>query len=273
MKLKRINPRTPSQRNLIKTKNKNLSKNPLIKLKIKGLKRNSGRNNSGKITSHRKGGGHKRNYREIDFYRKESCLGIVMSIEHDPNRTAYIAAVYDLLNTKHFYMIAPQNLKVGDLVKSGAIAEPKLGHSLPISKIPSGFLIHNVSPKTNKAGQISKAAGTFTKLMEKNNESARIVISSGEERMLSVDCFATVGVVSNNLHFFNTKGKAGRSRWLNKRPAVRGVAMNPVDHPNGGGEGKKSGLSKTPWGKSNNKGSTSKTKNKLIIKIYKNAKI
>lgn len=272
MELKKIKPTTSSQRNLIKITNKNLHKKPLIKAKLKGLKTNSGRNNTGQITCRRIGGGHKNRYRRIDFIRKTNSIGVTMSIEYDPNRTSHIAAIYDFLNKRHFYILAPKGLKVGDIVKSGSVAEPKIGHSLPIHKIPAGFYIHNVSPKTNKPGQISRAAGTFTKLMEKTSNSARIIISSGEQRMVSVDCCATIGVVSNYLNSVSTKGKAGRSRWLNKRPKVRGVAMNPVDHPNGGGEGKKSGLGKTPWGKPKKLGSTSKSKNTLILKNYKNGK-
>lgn len=268
MKLQKLKPTTASRRQLVIVKNKKLSKGPLLKYKMKGLKNSSGRNNSGRITCRHKGGGHKKTYRKIDFYRKDNSAGIVMSIEYDPFRTAHIASVYEFLTEKHFYMLAPKDLEIGTIVKSGAIAEPKLGHSLPISKIPEGAFIHNVSPTLNKKGQISRAAGTFSRLMEKDSVCARIILSSGEHRSVSVNCCATIGSVSNDLNLLTTKGKAGRSRWLNKRPTVRGVAMNPVDHPNGGGEGKKSGFGKTPWGNVNKHKPTSRSKNKLTIKRY-----
>lgn len=265
MNLQYSNPVTPSQRNLIRLNKKNLRKKPFIKVQVKGLKNSSGRNNSGKIMSYQKGGGHKKNYRKIDFYRTKNSTGIVSSIEYDPNRTANIASVYDFLTQTYFYMIAPKNLKIGDIVKSGLNAEPKLGHSLPISKIPVGSFIHNISPKTQKPGQISRSAGTFSYLIEKTSKHGRIKVSSGEQRNLSINCYATLGIVSNELHFLTTVGKAGRSRWLNRRPKVRGVAMNPIDHPHGGGEGKKSGSSLSPWGKPNQGRSTSRSKNLLII--------
>jgi len=267
MKLQLVKPITPSQRNLIKVNYKTLKKEPLLKTYLKGFKNSSGRNNTGKITVRHKGGGHKRKYRKIDFYRNSDSTAIVTSIEYDPNRTAHIASIYDYLSDKYSYIIAPENLKIGDVVKSGSNAEPKLGHSLPISKIPVGSLLYNISPKTNKPAQISRSAGTFSFLVEKNTKHGRIKLPSNEQRFLSVQCFASIGTVSNELHFLTTIGKAGRSRWLNKRPTVRGVAMNPVDHPHGGGEGKKSGNSLTPWGKSNNKGKTSRSRNSLIINV------
>jgi large subunit ribosomal protein L2 len=250
---------------LIKLNKKILKKKPLIKSKIKGLKISSGRNNTGQITSYHKGNGHKRNYRKIDFYRTKNCTGIVSSVEYDPSRTASIASIYNFLTQKYSYIIAPKNLKIGDIVKSGSTAEPNLGNSLPISKIPTGSFIHNISPKTKKLGQISRSAGTFSYLIEKTAKYGRIKVSSGEQRKISVNCYATLGVVSNELQFLTTVGKAGRSRWLNRRPKVRGVAMNPVDHPHGGGEGKKSGRSLSPWGKLNQGRSTSRSKNLLII--------
>ena len=251
MNLYKSNPVTPSQRHLIKLNKKFSRQKPLIKFKINGLKNSSGRNNIGRITSYHKGSGHKQNYRKIEFHRTNNSTGIVLSIEYDPNRTASIASIYDFLSQKYFYIVAPKNLKIGDILKSGANAEPKLGNSLPIAKIPTGSFIYNVSPKTKKPGQISRSAGTFSYLIEKTSKYGRIKISSGEQRNISLNCYAALGMVSNELQFLTTIGKAGRSRWLNRRPKVRGVAMNPVDHPNGGGEGKKSGLRLTPWGKSN----------------------
>lgn len=265
MKFQIVKPITPSQRNLIKLKNKHLSKNPFLKKQIKGTKNSSGRNNLGRITISHKGGGHKQKYRILNFERIEDSTSIVCSIEYDPNRTAHIASVYDFFSKKYSYIIAPENLSIGDIIKTGSNAEPKLGHSLPISKIPVGSLLHNISPKLSKPSQISRSAGTFSCLIEKTSRYGRIKISSGEHRTLSINCYASIGTVSNELHFLTTIGKAGRSRWLNKRPSVRGVAMNPVDHPHGGGEGKKSGKNLTPWGGSNFKGFTSKSKNNLII--------
>jgi len=266
MKLKTKKPTTPSQRHLIQLNTGYLNNKPIIKKKIKKLSHLAGRNNSGKITVRHKGGGHKRRYRKINFLRTEVSTGITISIEYDPNRNSHIAAIYDILKKDFFYILAPKNLKIGDIVKSGPNAEPKVGHSLPISDIPIGSYIHNVSPKMNKPAQISRSAGTFSKIKEKSLEYAKIELSSGEQRLISPKCYATIGIVSNELIFLTQLGKAGRSRWLNKRPTVRGVAMNPIDHPHGGGEGKKSGNGKTPWGKYTKKGRTSKSKNKLIIR-------
>jgi large subunit ribosomal protein L2 len=266
MNLKKIKPITPSYRNLIQINNKHLTKTFEVKSKIIGSKNTAGRNNTGKITSFQKGGGHKQKYRNIDFFRTQDSIGIVTSIEYDPNRSANIASIFSIYKKHYFYILAPKNLKIGNIIKTGANAEPKIGHSLPISNIPVGCCIHNVSPKIKKKAQISRAAGTFSSLIEKTAEFGRIELSSGEQRLLSVNCFATIGLVSNELNSLTKLGKAGRSRWLNRRPTVRGVAMNPIDHPHGGGEGKKSGTSSTPWGKPAKNGFTSKSKNKLIVK-------
>jgi large subunit ribosomal protein L2 len=268
MILQKVKPTTSSRRHLIKLNQKglNLSKKPILKNKVKGIKNSSGRNNSGKITVFHKGGGVKQKYREINFYRTSNSTGIVCSLEHDPNRNAYIASVFDFINSDFFYILAPINLKVGDVVKSGAEIEPSLGSSLPISGIPIGIPIYNVSPTYLKKAQISRSAGTFSVIKEKTEKYAIIELSSGELRYISSKCFASVGEVSKELYFLTKLGKAGQSRWLNKRPTVRGVAMNPIDHPHGGGEGKKSGNSRTPWGKPNRKGKTSTSTNKLIFK-------
>jgi large subunit ribosomal protein L2 len=264
--LQKLKPTTPSQRNLMKINNKHLSKKPLLKFKIRGLKNSSGRNNTGKITSFHRGGGHKQNYREIDFSRKSNSIGIICSIEYDPNRTAFIASVYNFLKKNYFYIIAPKNLVVGNIIKSGPNAEINLGHSLPISKIPEGSLIYNVSAKMSEYGKISRSAGTFSHLMEKTSTYCRVKLPSGEQKKISVKCYASVGIVSNELSSLISINKAGKSRWLNKRPTVRGVAMNPIDHPHGGGEGRKSGRDVTPWGKPNKRGRTRNTKNKLRLK-------
>lgn len=261
--LQKVKPTTSSRRHLIKLNQKslNLSKTPILKNKVKGIKKNlSGRNHSGKITVFHKGGGVKKRYREINLSRFYNSSGIVCSLEYDPNRNCYIASVYDFTNSNFFYMIAPKHLKVGDLVKAGVDIEPSLGSSLPLSKIAIGTPIHNVSTKLNKKSQISRSAGTFSIIKEKNDQNVLIKLSSGKLKSISPKCFASVGEVSKEIFFLRRLGKAGQSRWLNKRPTVRGVAMNPIDHPHGGGEGKKSGILKTPWGKSNKGAKTSRSK-------------
>ena len=266
MELKFLKPITPSQRHLITLNKKHLNKKPIVKTKIIGIKTSTGRNNSGKITVRHKGNGHKRKYRKINFLRNSESTGIVTSIEYDPNRNTNIASIYDFLKNKFFYILAPKNLEIGNIVQSGSDAEPMTGNSLPISKIPEESFIHNISPKVSKKAQISRSAGTFSILKDKTREYAKIELSSGEQRLLSSQCYATIGIVSNESFFLTQRSKAGQSRWLNKRPTVRGVAMNPVDHPHGGGEGKKSGKSFTPWGKPNKRGKTTRSRNKLIIK-------
>jgi large subunit ribosomal protein L2 len=265
MILQKIKPITASRRQLIKLnqKNLNISKKPLLKNKVVGKKNSSGRNNSGKITVFHKGGGVKSRYRKVDFNRKSNSVGIVCTIEHDPNRHAFIASIFDFIDKKFSYILAPQGLRIKDIVRSGLEVEPSLGSSLPIANIPIGTPIHNVSQKLSSTAQISRSAGTFSIIKEKTETSVVLELSSGKQRSVSSKCFAAVGEVSKELHFLTRLGKAGQSRWLNKRPAVRGVAMNPFDHPHGGGEGKKSGQSRTPWGKSKKK--INKFPNKLII--------
>lgn len=244
---------------------KNLVKKPILKKKIKGLKNSDGRNNAGKITIRHRGGGHKKKYRILDFFRKFESAGIVISLEYDPYRNATIASVYDLSKQDFFYVLAPKDLKVGDIIKSGENAEPKLGHCLELKKIPVGSFIHALCLASTKKAQVSRAAGTFTYLNEKIPNYAKLSFNSGEEKLIPIGSKATIGVVSNDLVFLNRLGKAGRSRWLNHRPQVRGVAMNPVDHPHGGGEGKKSGKGKTPWGKPT-KSSSKLSKNRFVLK-------
>jgi large subunit ribosomal protein L2 len=255
MYLKKKKAVTPAQRHLIQINQINLiNKKPLLKKNIKGLINSSGRNNSGKITVYHKGGGHKKKYRQINFNRNTESVGIVCSIEYDPNRNTNISSIFEFSSSSFFYIITPKNLKIGDIIKSGTNLEPKLGYSLPLSEIPIGSLIHNVSTKFLKPSQISRAAGTFSYLKEKTLNQAKIQLSSGEQKQVSTKCYATLGIVSNELFFLTQIGKAGRSRWLNIRPTVRGVAMNPIDHPHGGGEGKKSGKGRTPWGKTTKPG-------------------
>ena len=184
----------------------------LIKKMIVGQKNTAGRNNLGKITVRHKGGGHQKKYRKINFIRNKDSVGIITSLEYDPFRTAFIAAVYDFLNYNYFYMIAPKNLNIGDIVKSGFNAEVKVGHSLTLMKIPVGSFIHNVSLKANKKAQLSRSAGTNSQLIEKTSKYCRIVLSSGKHKFLSSTCHATIGTVSNEFSFFSVIGKAGRNR-------------------------------------------------------------
>jgi len=256
-----------TQKMITKISKKKLKKVPLVKNEISGKKNRAGRNHTGKITVRHQGGGHKKRYRKINFSRNKDSIGIITSIEYDPYRTAFIASVYDFLNFCYFYTISPKDLKIGDIIKSGSNAEPKLGHSLSLIKIPVGSFIHNISLRENSKAQLTRAGGTRSQLIEKTSKFCKIKLNSGEFKLLSPTCQATIGTVSNENTVFCANGKAGRSRWLNKRPTVRGVAMNPIDHPHGGGEGKSSGTrsSVTPWGKPTKNGSTSRSKKKLLI--------
>jgi large subunit ribosomal protein L2 len=258
MKLKFLKPTTPSQRHVTLINKKHLAKKPIIKTKLKGLKNQAGRNNSGKITVFHKGNGHKKKYRLINFNRTIDSSGIVCSIEYDPNRNTNIASIYDLALKNFYYIIAPENLTVGTIIKSGPHTKPNNGNSLPIYKIPTSYFIHNISQKSYKKAQIARSAGTYAILKEKTAKYATLKLPSGEKKIVSLDEYATIGIVSNENFLFTQNGKAGRSRWLNKRPTVRGVAMNPIDHPHGGGEGKTSGKALTPWSKPTKKGSKKK---------------
>lgn len=246
-------PTTPSQRHLKKLNKKQLRKKPMIKTEILGLKKSSGKNHSGKITIKHRGNGHKTKYRKINFSRSGKSIGIVTSLEYDPNRNSNIASVYDFTQNIFFYMLSPINLNVGNIVKSGPEAELYTGNSLPLFKIPQGSFLHNISTNHKEKAKFARAAGVSAMLKEKNTRCAKITLSSGKKKLLSLQGYATLGLVSGTFYFLTQLGKAGRSRWLNKRPKIRGVAMNPVDHPHGGGEGKKSGKSFSPWGKSRKK--------------------
>jgi large subunit ribosomal protein L2 len=243
------------------------SKKPLLKKLIKGLKKTGGRNNTGKITSFHKGGGHKRNYRLVKFNRSDTSIGIVMNIEYDPNRNIPIAAIYDFKSYDYYYISLPKNLKIGDIIKSNSTPlELKLGHSGQLKNIPIGSVIHNISLRFKQKAIFSRSAGSSSFLIDKKKNKALIKLKSGEKRLVALNCTATIGSLSDRI-LLNRRNKAGRSRWLNIRPTVRGVAMNPVDHPHGGGEGKTSGHSskKSPWGKSTHYKSTRKHKNPLIL--------
>jgi large subunit ribosomal protein L2 len=217
---------------------------------VKFLPKSGGRNCFGRTTSWHRGGGHKRKYRVIDFKRnKDGILAKVASIEYDPNRSARIALLHYADGEKR-YMLAPKDLKAGDKVMSGAGAEIRLGNALPLREMPLGTHVHNIELHIGHGGQLVRGAGGSAQLMAKEGKYAQVKLPSGEVRMIHLDCRATIGQVGNLEHEKKSIGKAGRNRWLGKRPNVRGVAMNPVDHPHGGGEGKSSGGRHpvTPWG-------------------------
>jgi large subunit ribosomal protein L2 len=232
--------------------------------------KSGGRNSLGRLTSRHIGGGHKQKYRIIDFRREKTSIPAkVASIEYDPNRSARIALLHYVDGEKR-YILAPLNLKVGDTVISGPEADIKPGNALPLRAIPLGTIIHNVELKIGKGAQLARSAGTFAQLMSKEGKYSQIKLPSGEVRLILQDCYATIGQVGNIDHENVNIGKAGRSRWLGKRPKVRGVAMNPVDHPHGGGEGRTSGGRHpvTPWGipTKGYKTRTNKTSDRFIVK-------
>lgn len=247
---KKINPITPSQRQTILLKKDFLSKTFRVKKLTTGFKRANGRNNQGKITIRHRGGGHKRLYRRISFNRSKKIEGYVSKILYDPNRSANIAYIKNDLEDN--FILAPEGLKINQHIQSSSIAELKIGNSLPLKNIPIGSLIHNISLTPQGSGKLIRSAGTSAQLIQKiNNKYAKIRLSSGELKLILLTCYATLGTVSN-INYKKIKiGKAGRTRWLNRRPVVRGVAKNPVDHPHGGGEGKTSGgrPSVTPQGR------------------------
>ena len=251
MALKKFNPVTPSQRALVIVDRSELWKGKPEKTLTVGLSKSGGRNNLGRITSWHRGGGHKRKYRLIDFKRKVwEIEATVERIEYDPNRTAFIALIrYE--NGDLSYILAPQRLAIGDKVVAGEKADIKPGNALPLKNIPVGTILHNVEMKAGKGGQIARSAGSYVQLVGKDSGYALLRLRSGEVRLVRAECMATVGAVSNPDHQNVNFGKAGRMRWLGRRPVVRGVAMNPIDHPHGGGEGKTSGGRHpvTPWGK------------------------
>ncbi len=240
---------------------------------IKANKKSGGRNSLGRMTIRHRGGGHKRRYRMIDFKRnKEGVPATVASIEYDPNRSANIALLHYQDGEKR-YILAPNKLQVGDKVVAAADAEIKTGNAVPLRNIPLGAHIHNVELNVGHGGQLARGAGSYARLMAKEGKYAQIKLPSGEVRMVLLDCKATIGQVGNLDHENISIGKAGRNRWLGRRPKVRGVAMNPVDHPHGGGEGKSSGGRHpvTPWGVPTKgyKTRTRKTSDKLILKKRK----
>ena len=252
MALKNYNPTTPSQRQLVIVDRSALYKGKPVKSLTEGLSRKGGRNNTGRITARRIGGGHKKTYRIVDFKRRKFDVeGTIERIEYDPNRTAYIALV-TYTDGEQAYILAPQRIAVGDKVISSAGAvDVKPGNTMPLQFMPVGTIVHNIEMKPAKGGQVARSAGAYAQLVGRDNGMATLRLNSGEQRLVQGSCLATVGAVSNPDHLNINDGKAGRTRWRGKRPAVRGVAMNPVDHPHGGGEGRTSGGRHpvSPWGK------------------------
>ena len=250
MAVKKVNPRSPGRRFQSYSTFEEITRTTPEKSLLKVMKKSGGRNANGRITARHRGGGHRRHYRIIDFKRDK--IGIpakVATIEYDPNRSARIALLHYVDGEKR-YILAPLNLNVGDEVVSGADADIKPGNTLPLQNIPLGTHIHNIELRMGKGGQIVRSAGTYAQLMAKEDRYALVKLPSGEVRMVLITCKATVGRLGNVVHENISLGKAGRKRWLGKRPKVRGVAMNPVDHPMGGGEGRSSGGRHpcTPWG-------------------------
>ena len=251
MALKQYKPITPGQRGLVLVDRSGLYKGKPVKALTEGLTKSGGRNHHGHTTAFWRGGGHKRRYRKIDFKRSKTDMdAVVERIEYDPNRTAFIALLkYE--DGELSYILAPQRLAVGDTVRSGYGADIKPGNALPLRRIPVGTIVHNVELKVGKGGQIARSAGNYAQLVGRDAGLALLRLSSGEMRNVPQECMATIGAVSNPDHGNINLGKAGRKRWLGFRPHVRGVVMNPVDHPHGGGEGRTSGGRHpvTPWGK------------------------
>jgi large subunit ribosomal protein L2 len=250
MAIKKVKPTSPARRFQEYSAFDDITRKKPEKSLLKVTKKSGGRNNQGRITCRHRGGGHKRHYRVVDFKRDK--IGVpakVAAIEYDPNRSARIALLHYADGEKR-YILAPVNLKVGDKVESGPDADIQPGNSLPLSNIPLGTQIHNIELKVGKGGQVVRSAGTSAQLMAKEDRYALIKMPSGEVRMVLLKCKATIGQLGNVEHENMGLGKAGRKRWLGKRPRVRGVAMNPVDHPMGGGEGRSSGGRHpcSPWG-------------------------
>ncbi len=274
MAIKKLKPVTPGTRFRSNSKFDEITKEQPEKSLTVALRKTGGRNNHGRITARHIGGGHKQRYRIIDFKRdKHKVPAKVFSIEYDPNRTSRIALLHYADGEKR-YIIAPDGLKVGDTVTSGTGSEITVGNAMPLSEIPMGSFVHNVEVKPGKGGQFGRSAGSSLQLMAKEGDYAQLKMPSGEVRMIRLECMATYGVVGNAEQENISLGKAGRTRWLGKRPYVRGVAMNPVDHPMGGGEGKTSGGGHpvSPWGQKAKGLKTRKHKkssNKYIIKRRK----
>ena len=273
MALQNYNPTSPGRRALVSVSREGLWKGKPEKSLTEGLSSKGGRNNNGRITTRRRGGGHKKRYRKVDFKRSRwDISATVERLEYDPNRSAFIALIkYE--DGELAYIIAPQRLMPGDKVIAGDKVDVKPGNAMPMTNIPVGTIIHNVEMKLGAGGQIARSAGTSVQLVAKDQGYAQLRMASGEIRIVRAECMASIGAVSNQDKANIKLGKAGRKRWLGKRPSVRGVAMNPVDHPHGGGEGRTSGGRHpvTPWGVSTKGKRTRNNKrtNKLIIRRRK----
>lgn len=252
MAIRSFKPTSPGRRHMTVVVFDEITTEKPYKPLTRGKKQKAGRNNQGRITCRHRGGGHKRKYRIIDFKRdKDGVPAKVETIEYDPNRSAWIALVC-YRDGERRYILAPQGLKVGDTVMSGPQADIRVGNALPLRFIPLGTTIHNIELYPGRGGQLVRSAGTGAQLLAKESQYAHVRLPSGEVRLIHLDCKATIGALSNPDHANIIIGKAGRSRWMGIRPAVRGLAMNPVDHPHGGGEGHTSvgmAIPKTPWGK------------------------
>ncbi|NHN87754.1 50S ribosomal protein L2 [Acetobacter conturbans] len=276
MALKHFNPVTPSLRGTVLVDRSDLWKGKPVKQLTEGKNKSGGRNNHGRTTSRFRGGGHKQSYRYVDFKRRKlDVLGTVERLEYDPNRTAFIALIkYE--DAELAYILAPQRLKVGDQVIAGTRVDIKPGNAMPLASIPVGTIVHNIEMKQGAGGKLARSAGTYAQLVGKDSGYAQIRLQSGELRVVRGECFATVGAVSNPDNMNQHMGKAGRSRWLGRRPHNRGVVMNPVDHPHGGGEGRTSGGRHpvTPWGKPTKgyKTRVNKRTDSLIIRRRKTGK-
>jgi large subunit ribosomal protein L2 len=276
MALKHFNPVTASLRGTVLIDRSELWKGKPVKGLTEGEHSSGGRNNHGRITSRFRGGGHKQAYRLVDFKRRKfDVAAVVERLEYDPNRTAFIALI-KYADGELSYIIAPQRLKVGDPVVSGLRVDIKPGNAMPLAAIPVGTIIHNIELKPGAGGKMARSAGTFAQLVGKDQGYAQIKLTSGELRIVRAECMASIGAVSNADHQNEQIGKAGRSRWLGRKPHNRGVVMNPVDHPHGGGEGRTSGGRHpvTPWGKPTKgyKTRTNKRTDDLIIRRAKSGK-
>jgi len=270
MALKSYKPTSPGQRTLVLVNRSDLWKGGPVKALTEGLTSKGGRNNAGRVTARRRGGGAKKLYRRIDFKRRKFDVpAVVERLEYDPNRTAFIALL-KYADGEQSYILAPQRLKAGDEVVAGAKVDVKPGNAMPLSAIPVGTIIHNIELKPKKGGQIARSAGAYAQLVGRDQGYGQLRLQSGELRLVPGACMATIGAVSNPDQANIKLGKAGRKRHLGKRPSVRGVAMNPVDHPHGGGEGRTSGGRHpvTPWGKPTKGRRTrdKKASNRLIIR-------
>jgi large subunit ribosomal protein L2 len=276
MALKTYNPTTPGQRGLVLIDRSELWKGRPVKKLTEGLTKSGGRNNTGRITARRIGGGSKKLYRIVDFKRRKwDVKGTVERIEYDPNRTAFIALI-TYADGEQAYILAPQRLSVGDTVEAGQKVDIKPGNAMPLASMPIGTIVHNVEMKPGKGGQIARSAGTYVQYIGRDGGYAQLRLNSGELRAVRQECIATVGAVSNPDNSNQNYGKAGRTRWQGKRPSVRGVAMNPIDHPHGGGEGRTSGGRHpvTPWGKptKGRKTRSNKSTDKYILRSRHNRK-